>query len=99
MRPFQPLLAAAILIALPSVAQASQPKPTPDCAARDLKLLSQIEQHGQRQDVAGDKLFAAFLTMLDARSACAAGRTAEATALYDSAFGPLMMASPNLPSR
>ena len=99
MRPFRPLLAAAILIALPSVAPAGQPETTRDCAARDLKLLSQIEQHGQRQDVAGEKLFAAFLTMLDARSACAAGRTAEATALYDSAFGPLMMASPNLPSR
>ena len=58
-----------------------------ECAIRDARFALLLEQHGDRGDVPGDKLYAAFLTMLRARSACSAGRTNEGLALYDSVFG------------
>lgn len=95
MRPIRSMLAAAVWIALSSVAEASSPQIPMECAARDLKFLWQIDEYGERSDVPGEKLYAAFLTMLRARSVCAAGQAAEAMALYDSAFGPFVAASSN----
>jgi hypothetical protein len=54
------------------------------CAMRDVELLTSIEEHGEAQDVAGDKLAEAFFTMMAARRACAEGREHDAFAIYDS---------------
>jgi len=91
------MLAAAVWIAVSSVAADSAPRMPKECAARDITFLWQIEDHGARQDVPGERLYAAFLTMLRARSACLDGQTAEALALYDSAFGPFVAVMPNPP--
>ena len=55
-----------------------------ECAARDLKLVTLIEDHGQAQDVAADQLADAAFTMLRARQACHEGRVADGLAIYDS---------------
>lgn len=57
---------------------------TPACAKQDLRLVTLIERHGEDQDVAGKKLFEAYLAVMAARKACAQGREGEALALYDS---------------
>ena len=54
------------------------------CAARDLKLLTSLNEHGEAQDVPADDLRAAFFALVKARGACAAGRVDEALAFYDS---------------
>jgi hypothetical protein len=53
------------------------------CAARDLKLIAQLNKHGEAQDVPASDLRSAFLTLVDARKICFAGRVEEALALYD----------------
>src|SRR5262245_35695513 len=59
---------------------------TAECAARDLKLAMLIEERGEAQDVAPDRLANAFRTMIRARQACHDGRVADALALYDGAL-------------
>jgi len=54
------------------------------CAARDLQFVILLEQHGEAQDVASDKLAGAFFTMMRARKACTEGRLNEAETIYDS---------------
>jgi hypothetical protein len=54
------------------------------CAARDLKLLTSLNEHGEAQDVPADDLRAAFFALVKARGVCATGRVDEALALYDS---------------
>jgi hypothetical protein len=54
------------------------------CAARDLKLLTAINEHGEAQDVPADDLRAAFFSLVRARGFCTAGRVDEAVAIYDS---------------
>jgi hypothetical protein len=53
------------------------------CAARDLKLLTSINEHGEAQDVPADDLRTAFFSLVRARGLCAAGRVDEALAIYD----------------
>jgi hypothetical protein len=55
------------------------------CAAREIKLLTDIERAGESGTVPAERVYRAFVTMLDARSVCAAGRLDEALALYDDA--------------
>jgi Flp pilus assembly protein CpaB len=55
-----------------------------ECAARDLQVVTQLEQRGEAQDVASDKLAAAFFTMMRARRACNERRVSEAEAIYGS---------------
>ena len=57
-----------------------------DCAQRDVQLVTQMEQHGEAQDVPGEILYEAFLTMKRAREACSEGRKLAGLALYDSIF-------------
>jgi len=54
------------------------------CAARDLQFVTLLEDHGEAQDVAADRLAEAFFTAMKARAACAQGRVAEAVAIYNS---------------
>jgi hypothetical protein len=56
------------------------------CAQRDVQLVTQIEQHGDAQDVPGEILYEAYWTMKRAREACYEGRVAVGLALYDSIF-------------
>ena len=53
------------------------------CAQRDLQLVTLIEERGDAQEVAGHKLFEAFLTVMRTRNACADGRESEALLIYD----------------
>ena len=55
-----------------------------ECAARDLKLVTLIEDKGEARDVSSEKLADAAFTMLRARQACHDGRVADALAIYDS---------------
>jgi hypothetical protein len=57
-----------------------------ECALRDAQLVTQIERHGEAQDVSGEILFEAFWTMQRARDACADGRVTVGLALYNSIF-------------
>jgi hypothetical protein len=60
------------------------------CAERDLKLIIALADHGEAQDVPAGKLNTAFLALVEARAACAAGRIDEALAIYDGiAIGPV----------
>jgi hypothetical protein len=54
------------------------------CAARDLKLLTSLNQHGEAQDVPAADLRDAFFALVKARGICATGRVGEALSLYDS---------------
>jgi hypothetical protein len=69
--------------AVPSAVAGEQAGPA-ECAARDLKLLTSIERHGEAQDVPADDLVAAFFTLAKARTACTAGDSGAALAIYDS---------------
>ena len=57
-----------------------------ECALRDAQLVTQIERHGEAQDVSGEILFEAFWTMQRARDACADGRVTVGLALYNSIY-------------
>jgi hypothetical protein len=57
-----------------------------ECAQRDVQLVTQMEQHGEAQDVPGEILYEAYWTMKRAREACYQGRTTVGLALYDSIF-------------
>jgi hypothetical protein len=54
------------------------------CAQRDLAVISDIEAAGDAQQVAAERLAAAFFSVIDARKACAEGRHNDAIAIYDS---------------
>jgi hypothetical protein len=53
------------------------------CAKLDLEVISEIELAAIAQQTPGEKLAAAFFTVMDARNACAEGRYDEALAIYD----------------
>jgi len=55
-----------------------------ECAARDVKLITLIEDRGEAQDIASDQLAEMAFTMLRARQTCHDGRIADALAIYDS---------------
>lgn len=64
-------------------AEAAELPDRAQCAARDLKLLTSINEHGEAQDVPADDLRSAFFALVKARGVCATGRVDEALALYD----------------
>jgi len=76
------------LLALPARAQ-SDGAFAPECAARDLEVVILIEQRGQGEDVASERVAHAAMTMMVAREVCAAGRVDEALAVYDSIIAAL----------
>src|SRR5262245_51330772 len=65
-----------------------------ECAVRDMQLITEIEQRGEAQTVTSEALYAAFLNMMKARTACLEGRQRDAIALYDGAFGPTLAQHP-----
>jgi hypothetical protein len=74
--------ASALLV---SDAAAAEPSVMARCARRELTLITDIERAGESQSVPGEQVYRAFVTMLDARALCAAGRLDDALALYDKA--------------
>ena len=66
---------------------------TPECARRDLAVLSFIEAHGDAADLPAAALGAAGLAQLDARLMCLADRHAEALGTYDRILISLQLAS------
>jgi pentatricopeptide repeat protein len=55
----------------------------PLCALRDLRATTTIEMRGEAQDVPARGIYGAAVAQQLARSACRAGHTDEALALYD----------------
>ena len=53
------------------------------CAARDVKALILIEDHGEANDIAARRLAEAGLMQMRARTACKEGQAEEAIAIYD----------------
>ena len=88
-------LALGACIALPVSAMA-QGQFARECSAKDITVITLIEDHGEAGDVSADRLAGAWLTMLDARTACSEGRVGEALALYQSIveLGPVASAPP-----
>lgn len=83
---------AQILLALPAQAAADRAV-SPPCAARDLAAVTLIEQQGEPQTMASERLAHATMTMMLAREVCAAGRLDEALAVYDGiidSLGPML---------
>ena len=62
------------------------------CVGPDQTAVQLIEWHGEMLDLEGDELAQAYATLIRARIACAAGRLAEALALYDAILGSLRVA-------
>jgi|SRR5215470_11646392 len=56
---------------------------SPVCAARDLKLVTLLEEAGEAKALPGEQLAEVFFTMMKARELCSAGRVVEAIAVYD----------------
>ena len=63
------------------------------CIAPDQAAVQLIEWHGEMLDLEDDALAQAYATLIRARIACAAGRLAEALALYDAILGSLRVAA------
>jgi len=78
----------------PPVGAMAQVQFARECSAEDLTVITLIDEHGEAGAVAADRLYAARLTVLDARTACSEGRVGEALALYKSVFelGPVAKA-------
>jgi len=56
---------------------------TRGCAARDLQLLTVLEQHENAGSIPADKISEALLEMMHARLVCHQGRVLDALAIYD----------------
>jgi hypothetical protein len=66
------------------------------CAARDVEVVILIEDHGEANDVAPERLAKAGLTQMEARAACSQGRVTEGIAIYDEikrSLGPMLSRS------
>jgi hypothetical protein len=70
-------------------AQANDPIFAPVCAAREVTVLTLIEDHALVDDLVPIKLSKAYIDMLNARALCYAGRTTDAVAAYDEIAGQL----------
>ena len=63
--------------------QQSSPPHWPVCAELDAAAVWDIEEAGQTQQIAGEKLADAFFLVMKARRACEEGRLSDAVAIYD----------------
>jgi hypothetical protein len=88
-------LVASLAITINATAQGQSAQFALECAAKEIKVITLIEEHGAAEDVPADRLGSAGLTMLSARTACYEGRVGEALALYDSILGLGPVASLN----
>jgi hypothetical protein len=56
---------------------------TRGCAARDLQLLTVLEEHENAGSIPADKISEALLEMMHARIVCHQGQVLDALAIYD----------------
>jgi hypothetical protein len=87
-----PLLAFAATFSICAMTQGRAEQLAQECALKEVKVITLIEDHGAAQDLPADLLGNAGLTMMHARSVCYAGRVEEALALYQSILdiGPVV---------
>jgi hypothetical protein len=92
-------LTASLALTLTATAQSRTGPFARECALKEISVLILIGDHRAAQDLPADRLGKAGLTMLDARSACYAGRVGEALALYEGilALGPVASLRPRQP--
>jgi hypothetical protein len=95
---------AALLFGLTVSARAEGPTLVPlagqitaECAARDLQVVSFLEQHGEAGDLSAAALGEFGLMHLEARLSCAAGEEARALAIYDDILGAVRTAQRSEP--
>ncbi|MCZ0737748.1 hypothetical protein [Phreatobacter sp. AB_2022a] len=87
--------AACSLIASISIVHASEGNVSAQaCAARDLKVVTLIEQRGEAHSLPAEELADAFFKTMDARRACNDGRFEEALAIYSRVIARLNAAAP-----
>jgi hypothetical protein len=85
MRHYSLLAIFSLLVSTAALAATEDPRAYPRlCAELDLAAVSHIEAVADAQQVSGEKLAAAFFSVMDARNACAEGRHNEAFAIYRS---------------
>jgi hypothetical protein len=84
------LILAGLMTVNPSLADDANTNSLLKCATRDARFMVQLEHYGEQGTMPGEKLYAAYRTMLKARTACSSGRLDEGLRLYDSAFGPVL---------
>lgn len=72
------LLVATIMIVHASAASAAAQA----CAARDLAVMTLIEERGEAQSLPAHEIADAFFSTMEARRACKDGRSEEALAIY-----------------
>ena len=60
-----------------------QPRASRGCAARDLQLLTIIEEQENIGSISAEKLSEALAEMMHARIVCHSGRVLDALAIYD----------------
>ena len=89
--------ATALLFGLVVSTRAEGPAFTADCAARDLKVASFLEQHGEAGDLPAAALGEFGSMHLEARLTCAAGEEARALAIYDDILGAVRTAQRSEP--
>ena len=80
------LLVAMVLASVFSISSAATqagPSQWPVCAELDAAAMWDIEEAGQSQQIAGEKVAAAFFLVIKARIACEEGRLSEAVGIYD----------------
>ena len=63
------VLGASLSMTINATAQGQASKFTRECALKDIAAVTVIKDHGMAEDLPGDRLFDAWLTMLRARSA------------------------------
>jgi hypothetical protein len=80
-RPTRWMLATIVLGAMTHAATAGSF--TRGCAARDLQLLTVIEQQENAGSIPAEKISEALLKMMHARIVCHQGRVLDALAIYD----------------
>jgi len=56
---------------------------SPLCAARDIKVVTMLEDAGAAGSAPDERLTEAYVTLMKAREQCASGRIARALAVYD----------------
>jgi hypothetical protein len=86
----QRLVGAAGVLAIGTALAEPSHRLATECALREIKVITLIEDHGAAGDIPSDKLAAAGAKMFEARSICYEGRVGKALALYDSilSLGP-----------
>jgi hypothetical protein len=86
----QGLVGAASVLAVGAARREPSHTLATECALREIKVITLIEDHGAAGDIPSDKLAAAGAKMFEARSICYDGRVDEASTLYDSilSLGP-----------